>query len=109
MAVEKFTLTVDEDEFTIGDLEDFEGVAGIGLDEALKPTFVLDDDGNKILDEKGRPEKTVRLSPTALKALIWVTKRRTVPGFSVEDARNVRVTSLEIAEAGEPDPKETGD
>lgn len=107
MALEKFTLRIDENEFTIGDLEDFEDVAGVSFMDALKPVPVLDDEGKPVFDEKGRRETTVNFSPTSLKALVWITKRREVPGFSVEDARNVRVAAMEIVPLGaELDPKD---
>lgn len=108
MAIEKFTLRIDENDFTIGDLEDFEEVAGIPFIEALTPVPVLDAEGNKVFGEDGRPETGVKFSPSALKALVWITKRREVPSFTVEEARNVRVAALEIvALGGESDPKET--
>ena len=107
MAVEKFTLRIDENEFTIGDLEDFEDVAGVSFIDAMKPVPAKDADGNQLFDEKGRPETTVDFSPKTLKALVWITKRREVPGFSVEDARNVRVAAMELVPMGaELDPKE---
>lgn len=110
MAVEKFTLKIDENDFTIGDLEDFEAVAGVSFLDALSPTPLKDADGNPIFDEKGRPQSTVKFSPSALKALVWITKRREDPAFSVEDARNVRVAGLEVTSiGGESDPKETTD
>ena len=96
MAVEKFILKIDENDFTIGDLEDFEAVAGVSFLDALAPVPLKDAEGKPVYDEKGRPQSEVKFSPTALKALIWITKRREVPGFTVEDARNVRIAGLEV-------------
>jgi hypothetical protein len=108
--VEKFVLRINENDWTIGDLEDFEQVAGVSFIEALQPKPLRDAEGNRVMDEKGRPQSEVSFNPTVLKALIWITKRREVPGFTVEDARNVKVTGLEVAElGGESDPKETSD
>jgi len=108
MSTDKFILTVDEDEFTIGDLEDFETVAGVSFVSALKHTVVKDDEGKTVFDAEGRPEKEVNLSPKALKALIWISKRRTDPSFTVDDARNVKVSAIEMAESDNgSDPKET--
>lgn len=107
---EKFTLSIDENEFTIGDLEDFEDACGQSLMEVLRPKAVLDDDGNKQFDESGRPVTQSEIPLKGLKALIWIVKRREVPGFSLEDARNVKVSALEYSNAGgEADPKETSD
>jgi hypothetical protein len=96
-------LRVDPDKLTIGDLEDFEDVTGVPLYEAIEAKPVRDEDGNKVLDEKGRPELQTKISTKALKALIWITQRAENPDFSLEDARNVRISALEIvaADAGD--------
>jgi hypothetical protein len=110
---EKISLRLDPDALTIGDLEDFEDGVGVPLYEALKPTVVKDEDGNKVLDEKGRPETEVKVSSKALKYLVWIVHRNEVEGFTLEDARKVRVGSLELIgddddsgndESGEPKP-----
>lgn len=99
-------LTIDPNAMTIGDLEDFEDVVGLSMDKAFKPVPVLDDEGNRVYaepDDKGiaRPEMTVELSTKALKALVWIIKRQDDPNFTLEDARNVKVSELDIE--GEPD------
>ena len=104
---DKFVLAIDEDEFTIGDLEDFEDVAGKSFVEAMRQVNVVGDDGKPVFDSEGRPEKTVNLSPTSLKALIWISKRRTDPTFTVADARNVKVSALELQSGSTPDPKDS--
>jgi hypothetical protein len=104
MAVEKINIRFDEDELTLGDLEDFEDTVGVPLFEALKPKPVLDEDGNKVTDEKGRPQMGVELSAKALKGLVWIVLRQERPGFTLEDARNVKVAALEIV--GKDDEEE---
>ncbi len=99
--VKDFDLQIDPDALTIGDLEDFEEGVGKPLHEALKPTPVLDEDGNKVFDAKGRPELQVNLSAKALRYLVWIVKRQTDPSFTPDDARKVRVGQLELA-APEP-------
>lgn len=92
---------------TIGDLEDFEEVTGVPLFDALSPQVVTDTSGNVVRDDKGRPVREMRISAKTMKALVWIVSRRTNPGFSLDDARNVAVTELEwdTAEAA-TDPKE---
>lgn len=68
-------LTINYDELTVGDVEDFEAACGIDI-TALGPGAV--------------PTK-------ALAPLIWITQRRVDPSFTLEDARRVRFTDLEIA------------
>ncbi|MGW6535218.1 hypothetical protein ACWGBV_03170 [Streptomyces sp. NPDC055051] len=89
-------LRIDPDVLTIGDLEDFEDVVGAPLYDVLQPKPVIGSDGRKVLDEKGRPELQTQISTKALKALIWITQRMEKPGFSLEDARAVRVSALEL-------------
>ncbi|MGV9815468.1 hypothetical protein ACWDTQ_26600 [Streptomyces cellulosae] len=104
------SLRIDPDVLTIGDLEDFEDVVGAPLYDVLQPRPVRDADGKKVLDEKGRPEMQMQLPTKALKALIWITQRVEKPDFSLEDARNVRVSALELVapEDGQGND-ETGD
>ncbi|MEV5080331.1 hypothetical protein AB0K74_16375 [Streptomyces sp. NPDC056159] len=96
---ESVSLRIDPDVLTIGDLEDFEDVVGAPIYEVLSPRPVIGPDGKKILDEKGRPELETKIPTKALKALIWITQRAEKPGFSLEDARNVRVSALELVGA----------
>lgn len=103
-------LTFNENDLTIGDLEDFEAAVGMQISEALRPVTVRDDEGNVVRDpETGRPEQTVSLSAKALKGLVWIAKRQEDPAFTLEDARSVKVTELDIVRADDDeaaDPKE---
>ena len=93
---ESVSLRIDPDVLTIGDLEDFEDVVGAPLYDVLQPKPVRDSEGKKVLDADGRPELQTQISTKALKALIWITQRIEKPDFSLEDARNVRVSALEL-------------
>lgn len=106
---ETVALRVDPDALTIGDLEDFEDVVGLPLYDALQPKPVRDANGRKLLDEKGRPEMQTQISTKALKALIWITQRMEKPGFSLDDARAVKVSALELVAADGQGNGETSD
>jgi hypothetical protein len=93
---ETVALRIDPDVLTIGDLEDFEDVVGKPLYDVLQPKPVYGPDGKKLLDEKGRPELQTQISSKALKALIWISQRAEKPGFSLDDARSVKVSALEL-------------
>lgn len=99
-------LVFDENNLTIGDLEDFEEVTGLELQEALKPVALKDDEGNVVRDDEGRPEMTVKIKPKILKALVWIANRHDNAEFSLKDARAVKVTELEIIRQSDDD--ETG-
>jgi len=104
------SMTFDENNLTIGDLEDFEDAIGVPLTEALKPVPVRDPETNEIVrDEKGRPEQTINMSAKVLKGLIWIANRHENPDFSLEDARSVKVTELDIVRAGDDDESDDED
>lgn len=112
MAVEKINIRFDEDELTLGDLEDFEDATGQALFDAIKPVVVRDDEGNVVTDERGRPEKAVKISAKAMKALVWIVLRAERPGFTLDDARAIKVTALEMVDNSESEGNgegQTGD
>ena len=76
-------IVIDSDRMTLGDIETFEEMVGERL-ETL---------------EDGRP------SGKALVALVYITKRRDDPNYTVEDARKVPVSDL-ADEEEEADPTE---
>lgn len=92
-------LHLDPEDLSIGDLEDFEEITGQSLTEALKARPVLDAEGKRQFDEKGRPLSETHLTARVIKALVYVTKRRDNPAFTLEDARHVRLSELKFAES----------
>lgn len=94
-------LNLNPEDLSLGDLEDFETITGKQLQDALAAKPVLDEKGKQVKDEKGRPLREAQLSITVIKALVYLTKRRENPAFTLEDARNVKVTELNFTEADE--------
>lgn len=94
-------LNLNPEDLSLGDLEDFENITGKSLQDALAAKPVLDDNGKQVKDAKGRPLREAQLSITVIKALVYLTKRRENPAFTLEDARNVKVTELNFTEADE--------
>ena len=87
------------DDMTIGDLEDFEDLVGKPFDEVVRPAPRMELDPEtgemrRVFDEKGRPQMQVRMSAKAIKALVWILGKKQNPEFTLEDARNVKVTAL---------------
>jgi hypothetical protein len=96
-------LNLNPEDLSIGDLEDFEEITGMQLQKALEAKPVIDPDtGKQVKDAKGRPLREVQISTKVLKALVFLTKRRENPEFTLKDARDVKVTELNFAEADEP-------
>lgn len=93
------------DEMTLGDLETFEEIVGKPLDEAITERVVRDPETNKPLrDEKGKPKREARAGAKAIVAMVYLTKRRDNPDYTLEDARAVKVSELVI----EGDDEEKG-
>lgn len=85
------------DALTLGDLEDFEEYVGISLQDAMAEKPVIDPDtGKPKRDERGRLEKEVQLSTKALIGIVWVVKRHERAEMTLADARNIRVSELEV-------------
>jgi hypothetical protein len=81
------------DSLTIGDLEDIEEMTGVAFDEIM---------GLLISGKVGENGK-LGIPLKILKALVFIVYRSSDPGFTVEDARKVRVSELEVV-LSEPDP-----
>jgi hypothetical protein len=94
-------LNLNPEDLSLGDLEDFENITGKSLQDALVAKPVLDENGKQVKDAKGRPLREAQLSITVIKALVYLTKRRDNPAFTLDDARNVKVTELNFTEADE--------
>ena len=103
-----FDLTVNPDNLTIGDLEDFEDGVGKSLQEAVKPVPSRDENGDKVFDKDGRPEMEVQLSAKALRYLVFIVKRHSDPNFTAEDAKRVKVGQLVLTDAT-PDAEGNGE
>lgn len=107
-------LVVDPNSMTIGDLEDFEDACGMSMDKAFKSVVVRDEEGNVVYDEpdaKGirRPKTEVQVSAKVLKTLVWIVKRADNPEFTLDDARSVKISELELTgtdEDEQSDPTE---
>lgn len=106
--MDKIDLKLDTDSLTLGDLEDFEAAVGKTVDEVIRPVPELDDEGNRVFDERGRPSMTVKMSTKALIGLVWIVQRQKDPTFTLADARAIRVNNLIISEP-EEDPNRGND
>ena len=76
---------IDVNELTIGDIEELETLVG-------KPFGEIFADGN--------------LSAKAMAAIVYVVKRRDEPGFTLDDARTMKLGEIEFDV--EPDPTKPG-
>lgn len=79
-------LDINPDDFTLGDIEDFEGYCGQPFELLLGKGAVV--------------------SGKVLTALIWIIKRRENPKYTPEDARKVKLSEF-TQDPTLPAPKET--
>ena len=82
-------ISLDMDALTLGDLEDFEGIAGRGITEALADY------------------QAGKASMKEVIGLVWICQRAESPEFTLDDARKVKLTELEV-EVASPDPTPDG-
>ena len=83
------------DSLTVGDLEDIEEITGLSFDEIMA----------MLTSGKVGENGTIGLPLKVLKALVFVIYRAGQPDFTLDDARKVKVSELEVVLA-EPDPTE---
>ena len=81
------------DSLTVGDLEDIEELTGMAFDEIMEMLT---------RGEVGKGGR-IGLPLKVLKALVFVIYRAGDPAFTIDDARKVKVSELEVV-LSEPDP-----
>lgn len=87
-------LRLSVDDITVGDMEDIEEIAGKSFAEIVDALRAPTTDGG-----------IVNMPIKVLKAIVFVVYRRGNPEFTIDDARKVKVSELELVMA-EPDPTE---
>lgn len=81
------SLKFDPEDLTIGEMEDLEQAAGKSFGEII------------------RDFRTDMFSVSTIKAIVWVVKRRDDPGFTLEQAREVKASLLFASTNGDsPSP-----
>jgi hypothetical protein len=93
-------INLDPENLDLGDLEDFEALTGKSLQDALKAKPIYED-GKPVLDAKGRPVKEAHLPVSVIRALVFLTKRKEVEGYTYEDTRSVKISELNFASEDE--------
>lgn len=102
------SMKLDANALTVGDLEDFEDFVGKPLDEAVVEKPLRDEvTGKRLTDDAGKPLSEIKIGAKALVALVWLVKRQDIPGFTIDDARKVKVSSLAVDFGGDAPKDET--
>lgn len=95
----------DPNEWTMGDLETFEDMTGLTLEEAFRPSNIKDASGEVEKDNRGRPVKGMRMSAKTMLAIVFIQKRAEDPEFTLDDARKVKFSELVLAGGDDADPE----
>ena len=75
-------LTFDVDSMTLGEVEEFEELTGLSLEDLMSG----------------------RRTTKAMSTLIYLQERRTNPEYTIEDARALKISELTVEDAPDPTP-----
>lgn len=86
-------LRFNENDLNVGDLEDFEEIVGASWTDTVKQTPLKDDEGKHVFKD-GKPLMELKMPAKAVKAFVYIMKRKSDPDFTIEQARNVTMGEL---------------
>ena len=96
---EKLKVSMDMDDLTFGELEEFENVTGLAMSDAVSTEVVRNKDGHPVADPddpKGRPLKQVRMGVKAMMGMVYLAMKRENPDVSFEDIRQMRMSEIDF-------------
>lgn len=96
MSEEKKKISINMDDLTFGELEQFEEVTGLVMSDAIKTEFVRDKNGNKVADPddpKGRPLTETKMSVRAMMGMVYLSMRRDNP-----DVTWAQITAMKLSD-----------
>jgi hypothetical protein len=96
---DKKKVSVNMDELTFGELEEFEDVTGMVMSDAVRTEFVRDKNGNKVPDPddpKGRPLQETKMGVKAMMGLVFLALRRDDPSITWEKVKGMKLSDIEF-------------
>lgn len=99
VAIQGSVLAINPDDLTLGEMEEFEELSGRPLAKLLQGDIVKGDDGRPILGKDGKPMREIDPRVKDMIALVFLAKRREDPAFTIEDARQIKVSELQLGAA----------
>jgi hypothetical protein len=96
---DKLKVTLDMDDLTFGEMEDFEKVTGLVMSDAVKTVNVLDADGRPVPDPddpKGRPLKESKMSAKAMMGMVYLGLRKENPDITFDDVRKLKLSEVDF-------------
>lgn len=95
-------LTLDPDDLTLGEMEEFEEITGRTLSDLMRGEIALDDEDKPRRDAKGKVLREINPRAKEITALVFLARRREEPDFTLDQARAVKLTELRL---GSEDPQ----
>jgi len=102
LAMRGSVLAINPEDLTLGEMEEFEELSGRPLAKMLQGDIVKGEDGRPMLGKDGKPLREIDPRVKDMIALVFLAKRRENPDFTIEDARGIKVSELQI---GDVDPQ----
>lgn len=109
----KRKIKLNEDDMTLGMMEEFEDIVGKPLSTVMRKVPVIDPETKRAVpdpnDPKGRPLMEVQVSMKAMVALIFLGLREEDPTLTIDDVRKMKLSEfdLELESGSSVDPPET--
>lgn len=93
---------------TLGDLEEFEEITGKSFNSAMKQVPVMDPETGKPMrdpnpEAKGRPLMETEMSMKGMVALVFIAMKKENPDFTMDDARNLKLSEFQMDMSGDDD------
>jgi hypothetical protein len=96
---EKLKVSMDMDDMTFGELEEFENVTGLVMSDAVRSEIVRDKDGRPVPDpddDKGRPLKQVKMGVKAMMGMVYLAMKRQNPTVTFDEIRTMKMTDIDF-------------
>ena len=96
---EKLKISMNMDDLTFGDLEEFESVTGLVMSDAVRTEIVRDSNGRAVPDPedpKGRPLKETKMSAKAMLGLVYLSMKHDDPTVTIDSVRNIKLSDVDL-------------
>lgn len=108
---DKLKVSVNMDDLTFGELEEFENVTGMVMSDAVREEVVRDSDGRPVPDPddpRGRPLKVVKMSAKAMVGMVYLALHKDDETVTIESVRKLRLSDVDF-DMQEPDSAASAD
>jgi hypothetical protein len=97
---EKLKISMNMDDLTFGDLEEFENVTGLVMSDAVKTEIVRDPKTGMPVadpdDPKGRPLTETKMSAKAMLGLVYLSMKHDDPNTTLDSVRNIKLSDVDM-------------